>query len=298
MPQVDINIKRGNPDARKDLVDFWKDENPLSNLENNLTPISINEENKWGFKPDIENDVIIPIGKDDKGYTLFDFNQGYNLIAGGSMLSGAGMFKRVSLLHLLKNYSSEKVKVILLDTTNQMGGFDKSKYLLFPRATKKEDCIKLLDWCQKESDRRCDILEKNEKPWVSSYNKYKKDNEEFIPSIFVFISELGDILSEENGLKSIIRISQLTRATSIHFIITTQRPNTETMSDLIKANFYNRIAFQMPHKEESELFINQAGAEELLGQGDMLFKDSNDKIHHLQGLFFLEDNIKDFNANI
>lgn len=292
MPQIDINLKRGQNDARKDLVDFWRDENPLSNLSNTLTPITVEEENRWGFKPDIENDVIIPIGKDGKGFTLFDFNQGYNLIAGGGMLSGAGMFKRVSLLHILKNYSPEKVKVILLDTTNQMEGFDKSNHLLFPRATKIDDFIKLLDWCQKESERRCDILEKNERPWISSYNKYKKDNEEFIPSIFIFISELGDILSEENGLNSVMKVAQLTRATSIHFIITTQRPSSETVSDLIKANFLNRIAFKMPYKEESELFIDQVGAEELLGQGDMLFKDSNDKIHHLQGLFFLEDDIE------
>ncbi len=298
MPQVDINLKRGRPDARKDLVDFWKENEPVFNENNTLTPLKFNEEDRWGYKPDPENDIIIPIGKDDNGYTLFNFRFGYNLIAGGSMLSGAGMFKRVTLLHLIKTYSPDKVKIILLDTTNQMEGFDKSKHLLVPRVTKIEDFIKLLDWCQKESDRRLDLLETNKRPWVwlqNKYNEIEKEGAEFIPDIFIFISELGDISLKENGLNSILKIAQMTRATNIHFVITTQRPGPETMSELIKHIFFNRIAFQMPYKEESELFLGIGGAEELIGQGDMLFKDANsdNKIHHLQGLFFLEDDIKD-----
>lgn len=295
MPQIDINFKRGSSDAKKNLVDFWEEKNPILNENNILIPLNLTEENRWGFKPDPENDIIIPIGKDEKGYTLFDFNQGYHLIAGGSMLSGAGMFKRVSLLHLLKTYSSEKVKIALIDTTNQMEGFDKSKHLLFPRATKREEIIKILNLCREESDRRMDFLIKRDKERsILKYHKYKDDQEEVFPDIFIFISELGDVISEESNLSSIIRIVQISRVTNMHFIITTQRPGPEVMPTLIQANFFNRIAFQMPYKEESELFITKAGAEELLGQGDMLFMDSyNNKIHHLQGLYFLEDDIKE-----
>lgn len=299
MPQVDINLKRGSPDARKPLVDFWNEKDSLSNENNIIVPYGKEGFDKWGSSPNIEEDIIIPIGKDDKGYVLFDFNSGHNLLAGGVMLSGAGMFKRVSLLHLLKTYSPEKVKVALLDTTNQMDGFDESKHLLFPRAIKQDEIIKILNWCKEESDRRFDLLTKETVLSISRYNKYFKGKKKIIPDIFIFISELGDLVLDTNMIRPIIEMAQSSRVTSIHFIITTQRPSPETMSEFIKITFFNRIAFQMPYKEESELFIGEGGAEKLIGQGDLLFYDNyNSKIHHLQGLYFLEDAIKKEVSNL
>lgn len=291
MPEVDINLKRGQKDARKDIVDFW---NQGDNFDN-LLPLKINEEDRWGVKPDTQTDIIIPIGKNENGYNLFDFNFGYNLLAGGSMLSGAGMFRRVSFLHLIKEYTPKKVKIVIIDSINQMSDFDDIPHLIFPRATKQEDVIKALNWCNEESDRRFNFLESRDKERsILNYNRHLSEGEEIIPDIFIFISELGDVVSNKDALKSIIQTIQISRATSIHFIITTQRPSIETIPDILKDNFFNRIAFQMPYKEESELFIGKSGAEELLGQGDMLFVDSNnDKIHHLQGLYFPVDGIKD-----
>lgn len=294
MPQIDINLKRGSPEARKHLVDFWDEKDPLYNKNNIIVPYGEEGFDKWGSSPILKEDIVIPIGKNDKGYVLFDFNSGYNLLAGGVMLSGAGMFKRVSLLHLIKTYPTEKVKVALLDTTNQMESFSESKHLLFPRATKQDEILNILNWCKEESDRRFDLLTDEKVLSISRYNKYNEGTDKIIPDIFIFISELGDLISDINMLKLIIQIVQFSRVTNIHFIITTQRPGLETMPELIKDNFFNRIAFQMPYKEESELFIGQAGAEELIGQGDMLFSDNyNNKIHHLQGLYFPEDDIKD-----
>lgn len=281
MPEVDINLKRNDPNARKDLVDFWREKNVYSNKNNTLIPFSMGESGSHqGIAS--EKDIIIPIGKDDKGYTLFDFNFGYNLIAGGSMLSGAGMFRRVSLEHLAKTYSYKKVKVILLDTINQMSDFDNIPHLLFPRATKVDDCINQLDWCLKETDKRLDLLKENNHISILSFNENKKDDE-IISDIFIFISELGDI----PDISYTTKIAQVSKGTSIHFLITTQQPSKDKFPDLIKSVFPHRIAFQMPYKEESELFIDQSGAEELLGQGDMLFKDGyNNKIIHLQGLYY------------
>lgn len=293
MPQIDINLKRGRPDARKDLVDFWKQENPLSDNKNIIVPYGKEGFDKWGSHPDTETDIVVPIGKNKRGYVLFDFNHGNHLFAGGNMLSGAGMFKRVSLLHLLKTYSPDKVKVILLDTANQMTDFDKSAHLLFPRATKIRDCINLLSWCKKESLRRLDFLSGQNRKSLLSYNKNRATEEELIPDIFIFISEIGDILSEENGLNLVVGIAQIARVLNVHFIITTQRPSPETLPNILKDTFFNRIAFQMPYADESKLFIGQPGAENLQGQGDMLFYDyRNDKIHRLQGLYFKEDDIE------
>ena len=85
----------------------------------------------------------------------------------------------------------------------------------------------------------------------------------------------------------IYKIAGMSRATHIHFIITTQQPSDRVLTPIIRDTFGNRVAFQMPYEAESKLFIDQAGAEDLLGQGDMLFKDGyNDKVTHLQGLYY------------
>jgi S-DNA-T family DNA segregation ATPase FtsK/SpoIIIE len=292
MPSVDVNKKRNDPNAKKELVDFWNEKDIYSNKNNILIPLAPGESGSHQGYSDPKKDIIIPIGKSEDGYVLFDFNFGYNLIAGGNALSGAGMFRRTSLLHLIKEYSPDKVKIILLDTIKQMEDFDNIPHLLFPRATKEEDCIKQLDWCLKETDRRYNFLiEEKSYTNIRHYNEHEKD---ILPDIFIFISELGDIINMKSGLNYIIKMVQLTRAFSVHFIITTQRPGIETMGELIKENFFNRIAFQMPYRAESELFIGQAGAEELLGQGDMLFKDGyNNKVLHLQGLHFSVEETKD-----
>jgi DNA segregation ATPase FtsK/SpoIIIE, S-DNA-T family len=293
MPEVDINLRRNDPNARKDLVQFWNEVISYSDERVTIIPTF----DRWGKPVDLEQDVLIPLGKNEEGkYVLYDIHHGIHILAGGSMLSGLGMFRRTSLLHIIKKYSPTTVQCLLLDTINQMSDFDDASHLRFPRSTKTEDCIKQLQWCYEEMNRRFAILEKSNGSYksIADYNQHKKDEDELIPTIIIFISELGDIMDHELGERSLVRIAQMSRAVSMYFIITTQRPSEQTLTSLIKANIPQMIAFQMPYEEQSRLFIGESGAETLLGQGDMLFKCGWDNtILHLQGLYFPVDETKD-----
>lgn len=288
MPKIDVNKKRG-AGTQVDLETFWADNEDLQNTHNTLLPVS------WGIDmghgvssmPDKQHDLFIPIGKNENGYVTFDLTLGHNILAGGSMLSGAGMFRRVSLASLLKRSSSE-IKVVLIDQKGLLSDFENKSPLQFPRTKTPSDDIKALEWCQKETDRRCDLLEKEKVTSISNYNKFNPDTR--LPSIAVFITELGDLTEIPNFDTLLYKIAGMSRATNIHLIATTQQPSAAVITPVIQDTFSNRTAFQMPYEAESELFIGRAGAEELLGQGDMLFRDGySNTILHLQGLHLDQD---------
>ena len=287
MPKINVNKKRG-VNARVDLETFWNDNVNLENPFNTLLPIT------WGTDighvvsemPSKERDLFIPIGKNEKGYFTFDLSIGRHILAGGSMLSGVGMFRRVTLLSLIKTHTPETLRVILIDPKGLMSSFDDIPHLQFPRAKTAEDIIKAIKWCNVERNKRFKILEKSKTVSVGHYNKHKAAGDPVIPSIVIFISELGDLIDIPNFDTRLYSIASMTRATSMHFVITTQQPSVSVVTPIIQETFCYRIAFQMPYEAESKMFVGQAGAEELLGQGDMLFKIySNKEAIHLQGLY-------------
>ncbi len=287
MSEIDINIKRGQPDAQKPLQVFWN-ESTHSNTQ--LLPLEWGEKTHQGAYPRIageKQNLVIPIGKNNAGYVAFDFNIGLNILAGGSMLSGVGMFRRVSLLSLLKEHTPKNLQIVLIDPIGLMSDFNNIPHLKFPRIRTAEECENIFKWLQEENSRRLDFLG-TEKTTTNIWSYNKKIGEEsgtIIPNILIIVSELADIKDIPNIENILIRIWQVCRATSIYFMITTQQPSELIITKKIKEIFYNRIAFQMPYEAESRLFIDQSGAENLLGQGDMLFKHGEDEISRLQGLY-------------
>jgi len=287
MPKIDVNKKRGKK-ARVDLEIFWNDNKNLENPFNRLLPVT------WGTDighvvsemPSKERDLFVPIGKNEGGYFTFDLSIGRSILAGGSMLSGVGMFRRVTLLSLIKTHTPETLRVILIDPRGLMSSFDDIPHLQFPRAKTADDIIKAIKWCNAEGQKRIKVLEKSKTVNVGHYNKHRKVDDPVIPSIVIFISELGDLIDIPNFDTRLYSIAGLTRMTHIHFVITTQQPSVNVVTPIIQETFCYRIAFQMPYEVESKMFVGQAGAEELLGQGDMLFKTySNKEAIHLQGLY-------------
>lgn len=291
MPEIDINTKRGDPNARKDLKVFWEVECSLAPSEHKLLPCDWDTPDKWGTKPDRTRDLIIPLGKNDAGYISYDLSDDRTLMAAGGMFSGVGMFRRVSLLSLLKKHTANTLKLILIDPIKVLSDFDDIPHLLFPRVTQSHEWIKVLKWCHEESSRRLSLLEENNAMSIAHYNRLKKPSEDIIPEIVVMISEFGELMEGEENLDTLlIPFIQMTRATGIRFIITTQRPSEQILSKSLLEQFPTRIAFQMPYIAESEAFLGLPGAESLLGQGDMLVMYRGSKeLLRLQGLYFPVD---------
>ena len=286
MPKIDVNKKRGM-DVQVELETFWNDNKELENSLNTLLPVTWNTDigHTTSKVSNKKTDIYIPLGKNENGYYTFDLTLGRDILIGGTMLSGVGMFRRVSLASLIKTHNPENLKVIFIDNKKLLIDFYNIPYLQSQPAGTLDDSLNIIKWCQEETERRLNILNNSNTTNISDYNKFKSIDKPFIPSIVIFLTELGDLIDIPNFDTLLYKIAGMTRVTNIHFIITTQQPSVNVITPIIHDTFVNRIAFQMPYEAESKLFIDRAGAEELLGQGDMIFKNGyDDKVIHMQGL--------------
>jgi S-DNA-T family DNA segregation ATPase FtsK/SpoIIIE len=144
-------------------------------------------------------------------------------------------------------------------------------HLLCPVITEPDKTVSALKWAVAEMERRYRILEEQLKRNIDEYNAANPDNH--MPYIIIIIDELADLMSQaaKEVEDSIVRIAQKARAVGMHLIIATQRPSVDVITGLIKANVPTRIAFAVASQIDSRTIIDQAGAERLLGNGDMLY---------------------------
>ena len=188
--------------------------------------------------------------------------------------------------------------------------YNKIPHLLTPVITDAKKTILSLKWAAKEMDRRYSILESNKVRDIESYHKnilapamekVKKDKESIaelpdtMPYIVVVIDELADIMQAyPRELESaIVRLAQMSRAVGIHLILSTQRPSVNVITGLIKANIPARIALQVASQVDSRTILDGAGAEKLLGAGDMLYLSGEmSKPIRLQSPFISETEVK------
>jgi S-DNA-T family DNA segregation ATPase FtsK/SpoIIIE len=175
--------------------------------------------------------------------------------------------------------------------------------LLTPVITNPKKAILSLKWAVSEMERRYDILEGHAVRDIDSYKlkynaekKQGKDEMESMPYILIFIDELADIMSTyprelEAG---IVRLAQMSRAVGIHLTLSTQRPSVNVITGLIKANVPTRLALQVASQIDSRTILDAAGAEKLLGAGDMLYSSGEmSQPIRIQGAFVSENEVKD-----
>jgi len=250
MPTVDVDTKRGYK-ASVSVQEIW------NKFENGT----------------IDKKLCIPLGQDtNKQDHFLDLKHYPHFIIGGVALSGVGMFRRVALATLLKFNKPEDLKFILIDhlkiTFFDFKNID--KHLIFPIITDSKEAIKALEWANKESERRFNLILKNKVRNIEMYNQ--KNPKKKIPTILIMITELGELMkfNKEKVENLIIGLAMMAKWINISFMLTTQRLSVDTISGLIKANIGNRIAFQSGSKEASHLILDEEGAENLLGQGDMM----------------------------
>ena len=238
--------------------------------------------------------LSFPIGRNVNGEPVFaNIAKMPHMLVAGATGSGKSITLHSILIALLYKNSPDMLKMILIDPKRvELSVYNNLPHLIAPVVTENKKAIGALRWVIQEMDRRYQVLLEAGSRDIKSYNKSAKET---LPYILVVIDELADLMStygrEVEG--SIIRLAQMARATGIHIIVSTQRPSVEVITGLIKANITTRIALQVASQIDSRTILDMAGAEKLLGHGDLLFVSSDfSKPRRIQGAFLTEEEIK------
>ncbi|MDD2907325.1 MAG: DNA translocase FtsK [Candidatus Gracilibacteria bacterium] len=220
-------------------------------------------------------ELPIAIGKDVSGNIVVgDLVKMPHLLVAGQTASGKSVGMNGFIISMLYKFSPSELKMILIDPKRvELSVYNGIPHLLTPVITNPDKALNALKWCVAEMLRRYDLATKvNARNLVEFNAKVKK--EEKLPYIIIVVDELADLMMSGNKKEvegSIARIAQMARAVGMHLIVATQRPSVDVITGLIKANIPSRIAFTVASQIDSRTVIDKAGAEDLLGRGDMLY---------------------------
>jgi S-DNA-T family DNA segregation ATPase FtsK/SpoIIIE len=176
----------------------------------------------------------------------------------------------------VSNNTPDDLKLVLIDPKMvELVRFNGLPHLLGKVETELERIVGVLRWCTGEMDRRYRLLEEAKVRDLAAYNQRLRRlrNAERLPRLVVMIDELADLMmmAPDQTEQTIVRLAQMARATGIHLVVATQRPSTDIVTGLIKANFPARISFAVASSVDSRVILDGTGAETLLGRGDMLY---------------------------
>ena len=244
-------------------------------------------------------DLAIAIGRDVSGEPIYsDLTKMPHLLIAGSTGSGKTIAVTSIIMSLLYSNTPQQLRLVLIDPKRvEFSVYANLPHLLSPVVTESAKAINALKWAITEMDRRFDIFSRVGVRDIVSYHKNKKalEKEGNIPYLVIIIDEFADLMAvkgrEVEGL--VVRIAQLARAAGIHLIIATQRPSVEVITGTIKANLPSRMSFSVASHIDSRTILDSAGAEKLLGKGDMLFipPQSSTPIR-IQGAFIQDTEVK------
>jgi len=257
--------------------------------------------------------LTIALGRSISGKAFFgNLAKMPHCLVAGTTGSGKSVTIHSMITSLLYRNGPDNLKLILIDPKRvELTLYNNIPHLLTPVITDPKKTILALKWAAKEMDRRYDILEAESVRDVESYHtnvfnkktKKTKMNDEGIeieinadrlPYIVIIIDELADIMSSyPRELESaIVRLAQMSRAVGIHLILSTQRPEVNIITGLIKANIPARIALKVSSQIDSRTILDTGGAEKLLGAGDMLYSSGDAQPERLQSAFISETEVK------
>ncbi len=222
-----------------------------------------------------KSNLAMAVGKDINGeYIVADMGKMPHLLIAGQTGSGKSVGMNGFIISLLYKNSPDTLRMIMIDPKRvELGMYNGIPHLLTPVINDTEKALNSLKWCVAEMLRRYDILQVARSRNLGEYNE-KVGKKDKMPFIVIIIDELAELMMSGNKKEvesTIARIAQMARAVGMHLIIATQRPSVDIITGLIKANIPSRIAFSVPSQIDSRTMIDTIGAEDLLGNGDMLY---------------------------
>ncbi len=217
-----------------------------------------------------------------------------HLLIAGATGAGKSVGINTIIASILYNATPEEVRFLMIDPKRiELSGYEGIPHLLHPVVVDPKLASRALNWAVREMERRYRLLEEAR---VKSFDSYNQGNRDKLPYIVVIVDELADLMmvASKDVEASIARLAQMARAAGIHLILATQRPSVDVLTGLIKANFPTRISFKVSSKIDSRTILDAAGAEHLLGMGDMLFlAPGTSQLKRIHGAFISEKETAD-----
>ncbi len=285
-------------------------------------PVLLSEVLSSTIYDDSKSALTIALGKDISGSAVIaDLASMPHLLVAGTTGSGKSVALNAMLISILYKATPEQVRLILIDPKMlELSVYEDIPHLLCPVITDMREASSGLRWCVNEMERRYKLMAKLGVRNLNGYNKkvreaiksknpipdplWKKQSEdddstapdlEELPNIVLAVDELADLMMivGKTAEQLIARIAQKARAAGIHMLLATQRPSVDVITGLIKANIAARTAFQVASKMDSRVILDQGGAEQLLGKGDMLYLAAGTSIpQRVHGAFVSDDEVQ------
>ncbi len=238
--------------------------------------------------------LTFSLGRDVAGHPIVaDLAKMPHLLIAGATGSGKSVAINSFLISLLYRSAPQEVKFILIDPKRvELNLYNGLPHLLTPVVIDHQKAVNALKWAVAEMDRRYKLLSEVHKRNIAEYNSSTLIR---LPYLVVVVDELADLMSvAQNEVEAaIVRLAQMARAVGIHLVVATQRPSVDVITGLIKANITTRMAFAVASQVDSRTILDMAGAEKLLGSGDMLYITSDlPKPRRIQGTYVHEREIK------
>jgi len=240
----------------------------------------------------------IALGRDTSGLAVAaDLQAMPHLLIAGATGSGKSVAINAVISALIVGHTPDTLKLLLIDPKRvELATFRGLPHLAAPVVVDLERVVGVLQWAVREMDQRYRTFAETSVRNIHGYNRQMIERgSDLMPFIVIVVDELADLMLTvpEEAERLITRLAQLARATGIHLVIATQRPSVDVVTGLIKANFPARIAFAVSSSVDSRVILDTAGADKLLGRGDMLYQASDSsKLRRLQGCFVSDSEIE------
>ncbi len=236
--------------------------------------------------------IPLCIGKDISGnIEVIDLSKTPHLLVAGTTGSGKSVFINTLLASILYKFSPRDLRLILIDPKMlELSVYNDIAHLLTPVVTEPKKAIIALKWVCKEMERRYSLMNEENTRSLEGYNHKSVEK---LPYIVVFIDEMADLMmtAGKEVEHYVQRLAQMARACGIHLVMATQRPSVDIITGSIKANFPSRISFQVASKYDSRTVLGEIGAEQLLGNGDMLMSKNGANIIRYQSAFISDNEV-------
>ena len=237
----------------------------------------------------------VAIGKGGSGETvIIDLAKMPHLLVAGSTGSGKSVFVNTIISCLLIEKDPSEVRLLLIDPKRvELTPYNGIPHLLTPVVVETDQVVSLLRGLIREM---MDRYRRMEEIGVRNIDSYNKKSPYRMPYLVVAIDELADLMmtASVDVEQALCRLAQLGRATGIHLVVATQRPSVDVLTGLIKANFPSRVSFALTSQVDSRTILDTAGAEKLLGKGDMLYQSVDmSRPERVQGVFISDQEIED-----